>query len=381
MIWGYGCDDFDLCVGAMSKRPAFQFYPSDWRNDAGLRLCSIGARGLWIEMMCLMHDATPYGHLTVMGRAIAPEALARLAGESVAAVKRWLVEMEQNDVFSRTDEGVIYSRRMVRDEEIREARAAGGPLGKEFGHLGASFGNLGGNPKKKAQYNEPGYVYAIQRRDGGMIKVGITKHVSKRMSGYRSKLGEIIIHGTFAVDDMGACEAAIHARFKGRCEGEWISAEWAEILPVIEAVTGRPHPPLSNSPHPPPSSSSPSPSPEVSEANASGGAAPPDADPIDPEKLVFDQGIRLLAAAGVDEAKARRLLGKWKRDHGPPAVIAALGSAQRAGAIDPVSFIEGIFNHGNRPGRHHDRPSGAIESRRRFREQHDVEDRPSDTAG
>lgn len=119
----------------------------------------------------------------------------------------------------------------------------------------------------------------------------------------------------------------------------------------------------------------------ISEAEASGGAAPPDADLIDPEKLVFDQGIRLLAAAGIDEAKARRVLGKWKRDHGPPAVIAALGSAQRAGAIDPVSFIEGIFNHGNRLGRHHDRPSGAIESRRRFREQHDVEDRPSDAVG
>lgn len=294
VIWGYRCDDIDLCVGAMSKRPAFQFYPSDWRNDAGLRLCSIAARGLWIEMMCLMHDATPYGHLTVMGRAIAPEALARLAGESVAAVKRWLVEMEQNDVFSRTDEGVIFSRRMVRDEEIREARAAGGPAGAVHGHKGASHGSKGGRPRKdKPPFDE---------------------------------------------NQRGVSD-------------------------------------------PPPSSSSSSPSPEVSEANASGGAAPPDADPIDPEKLVFDQGIRLLAAAGVHEAKARRLLGKWKRDHGPPAVIAALGSAQRAGAIDPVSFIEGIFNHGNRPGRHHDRPSGAIESRRRFREQHDVEDRPSDAAG
>lgn len=129
---------------------------------------------------------------------------------------------------------------------------------------------------------------------------------------------------------------------------------------------------------PPPS---PSPKKKNSEANASGGAAPPDPDLVDPEKLMFDQGIRLLAAGGVAEAKARTLLGKWKRDHGPPAVISALGTAQRQGAIDPVSFIEGIFNHGKRPGSHHDRPSGAIESRRLFREQHVVEDRPSDAAG
>lgn len=119
----------------------------------------------------------------------------------------------------------------------------------------------------------------------------------------------------------------------------------------------------------------------ISEAEASGGAAPPVAALVDPEKLMFDQGIRLLAAGGVGEPKARTLLGKWKRDHGPPAVIAALGAAQREGAIDPVSFIEGVFNHGKRSGRHHDRPSGAIESRRLFREQHVVDDRPGDALG
>jgi hypothetical protein len=64
----------------MNKRPSFQFYPSDWRNDAGLRLCSISARGLWMDMMCLMHDGEPYGHLTVMGRPIVPEQIARLVG-------------------------------------------------------------------------------------------------------------------------------------------------------------------------------------------------------------------------------------------------------------------------------------------------------------
>jgi hypothetical protein len=28
------------------KRPAFQFYPSDWRNNANLRRCSPAARGV-----------------------------------------------------------------------------------------------------------------------------------------------------------------------------------------------------------------------------------------------------------------------------------------------------------------------------------------------
>ncbi|PHP21385.1 hypothetical protein CG471_02105 [Sphingobium sp. IP1] len=133
----------------MSKRPAFQFYPGDWRTDPGLRLCSMAARGLWMEMTCLMHEGEPYGHLTVQGRPISDDMLARLVGESIAAVRKAMRELEQNDVFSRTDAGVIYSRRMVRDEEVRNARAAGGALGKDHGAKGASHGAKGGRPRKE----------------------------------------------------------------------------------------------------------------------------------------------------------------------------------------------------------------------------------------
>ena len=64
---------------------------------------------------------------------------------------------------------------------------------------------------------------------------------------------------------------------------------------------------------------------------------------IDPEKVMFDSGRKLLAGAGISPAKAGQLLGKWKRDHSAEAVISALGRAQREGAIDPVAFIEGCF--------------------------------------
>lgn len=45
------------------KRPSFQFYPSDWRNNAKLRRCSEAARGAWIDVLCLMHDSDEYGVL------------------------------------------------------------------------------------------------------------------------------------------------------------------------------------------------------------------------------------------------------------------------------------------------------------------------------
>ncbi|WP_311267470.1 hypothetical protein [Sphingobium sp. WCS2017Hpa-17] len=136
-------------VDSVSKRPAFQFYPADWRTDPGLRLCALVSRGLWMEMMAIMHEGEPYGHLTAQGRPISPDMLARLVGESPATVKRCMADLEANGVFSRTDDGVIYSRRMVRDEEVREARAAGGSLGKVHGQKGASHGTKGGRPRKE----------------------------------------------------------------------------------------------------------------------------------------------------------------------------------------------------------------------------------------
>lgn len=65
--------------------------------------------------------------------------------------------------------------------------------------------------------------------------------------------------------------------------------------------------------------------------------------PIDPVKVMFDGGVSLLTSAGIASAKARTLLGKWRKDHGAEAVIAAIGRAKREGAIDPVAFIEGCF--------------------------------------
>ncbi len=109
------------------KRPAFQWYPGDWRRDTALQSCSIDARGLWIEMLNLMHDGEPYGHLTAGGVRITPDMLGTLTGVTGQRARKLIAELESRRIFSRTDEDVIYSRRMVRDEHVRSVRAAGGP--------------------------------------------------------------------------------------------------------------------------------------------------------------------------------------------------------------------------------------------------------------
>ena len=112
----------------MKARPSFQFYPADWLRDPGLRSCSLGARGLWIDLLSFMHEAEPYGHLRLNGHDIGPDVLARMVGAPLKEVQRYLGELEAAGVFSRTMMGTPYSRRMVRDEELREKRAACGYL-------------------------------------------------------------------------------------------------------------------------------------------------------------------------------------------------------------------------------------------------------------
>lgn len=147
------------------KRPSFQFYPGDWLQDTALRACCLGARGLWADMLCYMHQGTPYGHLTLPAvsedggkdilRPILSPVLARMVGGTSEDVERLLAELEYAGVFSRTAKGVIFSRRMVQDEKLRETRASGGanslknpnvPRPKDgrkdtfSGSLGESFG-------------------------------------------------------------------------------------------------------------------------------------------------------------------------------------------------------------------------------------------------
>lgn len=109
--------------------PWMKFYPSDWRSDPKLRLVSMAARGLWMEMLCLMHEADNYGDLCVAGVALDETKLARMVGESVEAVTEWLSELREADVFSTRKNGVIYSRRMEKDENKRRKARENGKKG------------------------------------------------------------------------------------------------------------------------------------------------------------------------------------------------------------------------------------------------------------
>lgn len=111
------------------KRPSIQFYPADWRKDPALRACSIEARGLWIDMICIIHESENYGFLEINSRKISEKALAGMCGITPAKCRKYLSELEENGVLSIDERGVVFSRRMVKDNELCEKRREAGKMG------------------------------------------------------------------------------------------------------------------------------------------------------------------------------------------------------------------------------------------------------------
>lgn len=112
--------------------PWFKFYPTDWKADTQLKLCSAAARGFWMEMLCICHDAKPYGHFLINGVAPTDAELTVLTGIKLEQISELIGELSSRGIFSRTAKGVIYSRKLVRQ----------GQMSSE----GKKNGKIGGNP-------------------------------------------------------------------------------------------------------------------------------------------------------------------------------------------------------------------------------------------
>jgi hypothetical protein len=81
--------------------------------------------------------------------------MAGQVGLSAAQCAKLLQELTDNGVARKTPEGVIYSKRMVDDEDLRQRRAEGGKAGSEFGTMGAEHGSKGGRPRKETGDKKP----------------------------------------------------------------------------------------------------------------------------------------------------------------------------------------------------------------------------------
>lgn len=134
-----------------------KFYPTDHMSDSKVKLCSLAARGLWIEMICIMHEGTPYGHLVSGKKILGAKELARLTGADEKEIRKLLEELETNGVFSKNKAGAFFSRRLVKDQKKRKINQENGRLGGNPSlsnrKRNIKSDNLKDNLKHKPKYN------------------------------------------------------------------------------------------------------------------------------------------------------------------------------------------------------------------------------------
>jgi len=112
------------------KLPALQFYPGDWRKDVGVQSLTYHDRGVWFEILMLMHESEPRGMLLLNGRPVTDEALGRLLGLDNQTLKQTLTTLLSSGVASIDEStGALMNRRMVRDEKVRQIRSEAGKMG------------------------------------------------------------------------------------------------------------------------------------------------------------------------------------------------------------------------------------------------------------
>ncbi len=152
------------------NRPGFYFFCNDWMSDTGLQSCSLAAKGLWIEMINLMWVSPKRGYL-LLQNANKPDIkqLAHLVRSTVVQVEELLVELCQNMVYSTDENGVIYCRKILKMEHIRQVRSEAGMQGMSKRYKVCYNKNLTGS-KTAYLTNGQHLSHSDSRKDSRILK-------------------------------------------------------------------------------------------------------------------------------------------------------------------------------------------------------------------
>jgi hypothetical protein len=120
-----------------------------------------------MECLAAMHEGDPVGHLTFNGKPATLKQMATNANCSEKEAKRFFAELEEAGVFSRSTNGTVFSRRMVRDAQEAE--------------IARENGKKGGNPNLKGVNPPP------NPRDNGGVKAKSLESESEKERGYPPK--------------------------------------------------------------------------------------------------------------------------------------------------------------------------------------------------
>jgi len=115
------------------KLPALHFYPGDWFKDPGIMALNYGERGIWFQMLLLMFESKKRGYLILNGAPYPLKDLSRIFNIPTKLLGKIIEKLIKLDIVSvQNSTKILYCRRMIKDEEIRQAQSIGGVKGSEI---------------------------------------------------------------------------------------------------------------------------------------------------------------------------------------------------------------------------------------------------------
>lgn len=154
------------------KSPGFWFFTGDWLKDTELRFCSLFARGLLVDLLCVMFEAAECGYLSK------PDGTPRLDADIVDAISgstreeklKALAELESSGVLSRDERNVLYSRRIARLGDLSKTRSKAGSKGgsKPKANEKQTSKQNGSKTEANEEANEEANTQANEKQKGGV---------------------------------------------------------------------------------------------------------------------------------------------------------------------------------------------------------------------
>lgn len=225
------------------NRPWFAFYAGDWRANSKLRRCTHAERGIWIDVLCLMHDSEEYGVLRWPLKEIAAAVGCRVADLKSLVVKGILkgadagelcAPLEYTPVTGRKKGPVVvlleaqsgpiwYSSRMVVDEH-KAIRRAGNRDSPKWG-FGEGF-DAHQSPHQTQHPPRAGVSQPHSQSDNSVERLSQDTHFSGNAR------DGLTPHGEFAVTLMplGVGITSMHPVVDG-----WVQAGFT-VQQAVEAV-------------------------------------------------------------------------------------------------------------------------------------------------
>lgn len=167
---------------AKDKFHWFKFEPGVWLQDPELSRWSAAARGVWIDILCLMFQSDERGVLVSCGEAWTVEETARaLRGDNEVSLSS-IQELLRRGVMRSRKDGALYCSRMVRETELSKVRAEAG----QIGGLAKAKQNASKPPSKpltvtlSSQSNSSKKEKKVQEEQAHTLYAMYPRHVGKK---------------------------------------------------------------------------------------------------------------------------------------------------------------------------------------------------------